>query len=96
VLLSRSNVAESWIMKKMAAFDVNAPTMPATLGCGLAMPITTGINGFTADRKACLTDLFTWIAENGEPCEIPVGGSGGGGAGGAGTSGAGSGGTGGT
>jgi hypothetical protein len=93
VLLSKSNPAGSFIMVKMDQFDVETNTAP-DIGCGIAMPAPSGGPAFTAERRTCLTNFFTWIAQNGTPCELPAGGSGGGGAGGAGTSGTGSGGTG--
>jgi hypothetical protein len=92
MLLSTTDFANSWIIKKMDAFDVANPgTGYVDMRCGTAMPFTPGNDGFTAERRDCLKSFFQWIATNGRPCTIapPAGGSGGGGAGGASTAGTG-------
>lgn len=100
-LLTKTNVTDSWIIQKMAEFDVDVPSTVPDMGCGKAMPIAPGnvLPGgipFDEERRTCLTNFFTWIANNGQKCEVSAAGSGGGGAGGASGGGAGSGGTGGT
>jgi hypothetical protein len=92
LLLNKTNVAESWIIRKMERFNVDTPNTAQNFECGSAMPLAPGNSGFTAETRTCLTDFFTWIANNGRKCDIPAGGSGGSG----GASGAGSGGLGGT
>lgn len=87
----------SWLIRKMAEFNVDTPNTRIPMGCGYAMPLAPGNISYTAERRDCLKNLFRWIADNGRPCSIPRGGSGGGGGGGTGgAGGAGSGGMGGT
>ena len=92
LLVSKADPANSWMMKKMEAFNVDTPTTAPDMMCGTAMPYPPGGTGFTNERRDCLKNFFTWVAMNGRPCSVAAGGSGGGGAGG----GAGSGGAGGT
>lgn len=95
-LLTKADIPNSWLIRKMAEFDVTMPNTTQNIGCGMAMPIAPWNTGFDEEKRTCLTNFFTWIANNGRACDISAGGSGGGGSGGAGASGAGSGGTGGT
>jgi hypothetical protein len=90
-LVSKAEPANSWMIHKMNAFNVDTPTTAPDIGCGTAMPYPPGGTGFTAERRTCLTNFFTWVANNGRACAVATGGSGGGGAGGAGAGGAGSG-----
>ena len=92
LLVSKADPANSWMMRKMNAFNVDTPTAAPAIGCGTAMPYPPGGTGFTEVRRTCLTNFFTWVANNGRPCSVATGGSGGGGAGGAGAGGDGSGG----
>jgi len=98
LLLTKTNVTDSWVIQKMAAFDVDMPSTVPDMRCGKAMPIAPGnlLPGgipFDEERRTCLRNFFTWIANNGRPCDVSAAGSG---AGGAGAGGAGSGGMGGT
>jgi hypothetical protein len=79
VLLSKASPGTGWIIDKMEEFDFAMPSSFPTIGCGTAMPYPPGNTGFTEARKQCLKDFFTWIANNGRPCSIPMGGSGSGG-----------------
>jgi hypothetical protein len=92
LILSKMDPASSWIMQKMNAFNVDTPSTAPDMMCGTAMPYPPGGTGFTNERRDCLKKFFTYIANTGRACSVPMGGSGGGGAGGAGTAGAGSGG----
>lgn len=89
VLLSKTNVSGSWIMQKMAAFDVSTPTTTVNMRCGDAMPVPPRNSNFNEPKRQCLVDFFTWIAERGKKCDLgtPMGGAGGGGLGGAGSGG---------
>ena len=95
LLVSKADPPNSWMIHKMNAFNVDTPTTAPDIGCGTAMPYPPGGMGFTEERRTCLTNFFTWVANNGRACDVATGGSGGGGAGGAGA-GSGGGGAGGT
>jgi hypothetical protein len=96
MLVDKANPPSSWMIYKMEQFNLDTPSAAPEIGCGTAMPYPPGGMGFTAERRTCLTNFFTWVAANGRPCEVPMGGSGGGGAGGGAGSGAAGGGAGGT
>ena len=79
LLLTKADIPNSWMMKKMDAFNLDTLTMAPAMGCGTAMPYPPGGMGYTAERRDCLKSFFTWVANNGQACALPVGGSGGGG-----------------
>jgi len=97
LLINKTTFADSWMVKKIDAFNVDNVMEVVQMGCGTAMPYMPGNTGFTAERRNCLKSFFQWIATNGRKCEVaaPAGGSGGGGGAGgsAGTPTAGAGGT---
>jgi hypothetical protein len=92
LLIDKTTFAESWMVKKIDAFNVDNVMEVVQMRCGTAMPYTPGNTGFNAERRDCLKKFFQWIATNGRKCDVlpPAGGAGGGGgSGGAPTAGAG-------
>jgi hypothetical protein len=86
LLINKTTFADSWMVKKIDAFNVDNVQEVVQMQCGTAMPYMPGNTGFTAERRDCLKKFFEWIAVNGRKCDVstPAGGSGGGGAGGSG------------
>jgi hypothetical protein len=70
MLVDSAAPESSWMLKKMAAFDFEAPSSAPDMGCGTAMPYPPGGTGFTSERHECLRSFFLAIAEFGVPCTV--------------------------
>jgi hypothetical protein len=71
MLLDTAAPADSWMFRKLDAFDFEEPSTSPDMGCGTAMPYPPGNTGYTSERDACLRALFLRIIETAAPCSFP-------------------------